>query len=256
MGCRKGGLMMTNIDCDYLVDYLNGTLTAEENQQFEHHLKTCTECQEIIEATGQLPYLADPVEPPTDMKARILSNVFDEKVEQNNHLKDQPIDQPKALKPAMSPIPIHKKRRKENVWKPLLAAVLLMSLLGNGYAFYQLSDQTAETETAIQSIELQPNATFTGTATAAMIEEEGLLNLVVQADRLAELETSQVYQVWLIKDGKPIPAGAFSPNPNGEGASYYQLETTSDEWDTIAITLEPKTGNELPEGEIVLSSEI
>ncbi|ANU23234.1 anti-sigma factor [Planococcus donghaensis] len=239
---------MTNIDCDYLVDYLNGTLSEKENKEFEQHLMTCSECQEIVEATGQLPYLADPVEPPTDMKARILSNVFDETVEQN--------DQPKALKPAMSPIPIHKKRRKENVWKPLLAAVLLMSLLGNGYAFYQLSDQPAGTETAIQSIELQPNEAFTGTATAAMIEEEGLLNLVVQADQLAELEASQVYQVWLIKDGKPIPAGAFSPNPNGEGASYYQLETTSKEWDTIAITLEPKTGNELPEGQIVLSSEI
>ena len=39
-------------------------------------------------------------------------------------------------------------------------------------------------------------------------------------------------------------------------SSYYQLETTSKEWDTIAITLEPKTGNELPEGQIVLSSEI
>lgn len=248
MGCRKGGLTMTNIDCDYLVDYLNGTLSELEKQQFEDHLTTCTECQEIAEATGQLPYLVDPVEPPIDMKARILSTVFDETAEQK--------DQPKALKPAMSPIPIHKNRRKESVWKPLLAAVLLMSLLGNGYAFYQLSDKEAGTETAIQSIDLQPNEAFTGTATAAMIEGESSLNLVVQADQLTELQASQVYQVWLIKDGNVIPAGAFSPNPNGEGASYYQLDATANEWDTIAITLEPNTGNTSPQGEIVLSSEI
>ncbi len=239
---------MTNIDCEYLVDYLNGTLSKEETVQFEQHLKTCTECQEIVEATSELPYLADPVEPPADMKARILSNVFKEDIE-----KDK---QPAALKPAMSPIPIHKNKRKESVWKPLLAAVLLLSLIGNAYAFFQLSDQDQETETAIQSIQLQSNETFTGTATAAMIKEEGSVNLVVQADQLTELEASQVYQVWLIKDGKPVPAGAFSPNPNGEGASYYQIEDAAKDWDTIAITLEPNTGNVSPKGEIVLSSEI
>ncbi|ANU10953.1 hypothetical protein A1A1_18317 [Planococcus antarcticus DSM 14505] len=239
---------MTNMDCDRLVDYLNGTLSADEIQQFEQHLKTCTECQEMIEVTGELPYLADPVEPPADMKVRILSNVFEEIPEQNNP--------PAALKPTMSPIPLHKKKSKANIWKPLIAAVLLVSLLGNGYAFQQLSDQDDALETAIKSFELQPNETFSGTATAALIEEEGLLNLVVQADQLAELDASQVYQVWLIKDGQPIPAGAFSPNPNGEGASYYQLEENTEEWDTIAITLEPETGNETPEGEIVLSSEI
>lgn len=240
--------MMTNIDCDYLLDYLNGTLSIDEVQQFEEHLKTCTECQEIVEATGQLPYLADPVEPPTAMKARILANVFEEEPVQDNPTV--------ALKPAMSAIPIRKNKSRRNTWKPLLAAVLLLSLLGNGYAFFQLSDKEGGPETAIQSFQLEPNAAFSGTATAELIEEDGLVNLVVQADRLAELDASQVYQVWLIKDGKPIPAGAFSPNPNGEGASYYQLEETAAEWDTIAVTLEPKAGNQLPEGEIVLSSEI
>ena len=240
--------MMTNMDCDQLVDYLNGTLSKDEMQQFEQHLKSCTECQEIVEATGELPYLADPIEPPAGMKSRILSTVFEEKPEQN--------DPPVALKPEMAVIPMQKSPRKIHLWKPLIAAVLIASLLGNAYAFMQLSDQDNEPETAIQSIELQPNEAFSGTATAAMIEEQGGLNLVVKADQLAELGASQVYQVWLIKDDKPIPAGAFSPNPNGEGASYYQLEEKSAEWDTIAITLEPETGNELPKGEVVLSSEI
>ncbi|MBT2572164.1 anti-sigma factor [Planococcus sp. ISL-110] len=239
---------MTNVDCDRLVDYLNGTLSEDEIEQFEEHVKTCTECQEIVEATGELPYLADPVEPPADMKARILSNVFEEKPEQNNP--------PAALNPAMSPIPLHRKKSKPNIWRPLIAAVLLASLLGNAYAFLQLSDQDDAPETAIESIELQPSEAFAGTATAEMIQEEGSLNLVVQANQLAELDAGQVYQVWLIKDDQPIPAGAFSPNPNGEGASYYQLEENLSEWDTIAITLEPETGNELPEGEIVMSAGI
>lgn len=240
---------MTNMDCERLVDYLNGTLSANEIQQFEKHMETCIECQEIVEATGELPYLADPVEPPAGMKARILSNVFEEE-----HKQDTPAS---ALNPAMSPIPLRKKKDKaQQMWKPLIAAVLLASLLGNAYAFMQLSDQQSGQETAIQSVELQPSETFSGTATAAMIEEEGSVNLVVQADQLADLDASQVYQVWLIKDDKPIPAGAFSPNPNGEGASYYQLENNSGEWDTIAITLEPQAGNDSPQGEVILSSEI
>lgn len=239
---------MNSMDCDRLVDYLNGTLSADESKQFEQHLKTCTECQEIVEATGELPYLADPVEPPVDMKARILSNVFEEKPAQN--------ESPAALKPTMSPIPMHNKKSKPNIWKPLIAAVFLASLLGNAYAFLQLSDQDEAVETAIQSIQLAPNEAFSGTATAEMIEEAGALNLVVQANQLAELDADQVYQVWLIKDDQPIPAGAFSPSPNGEGASYYQLNENSTDWDTIAITLEPQAGNDLPEGEVVLSAEI
>lgn len=240
---------MSNWNCDLLVDYLNGTLSDKEIQEFEEHLKGCDECQEIVEATGELPYLADPVEPPVEMKARILSNVFEE----------EPSASPAVSDSDTVPAPFVKRTAKRSWWTPLIAAGLLFSLLGNAYALWMLSDREepgTQTEAAFQSVNLQPSETFEGTATAAVIIEENTLDLVVQADQLEELEGSQVYQVWLLKEGQPIPAGAFKPNQDGEGATHYKLEENIEGWDTIAITREPDTGNEVPEGEIVLSSEL
>jgi len=239
---------MAKLNCDHVIDYLNGTLSKEEQLEFEQHLKTCTDCQEIIEMTGDLPYLADPVDPPAGMKARILSTVFEEEAEQKKS---------EEVKREPAPLITQKAVKKKNRWPVLIAAALFVSLLGNGYALLKLSEQP-ETggEMAFQSIDLQPNEVFGGTAKAAIIREEESLELVVQAEQLEALEGEQVYQIWLLKEGKPIPAGAFTPSANGEGNAYYSLEDNTEDWDTIAITLEPQAGNASPQGEIVLSSEI
>ncbi|MFC3212195.1 anti-sigma factor [Planomicrobium okeanokoites] len=299
---------MNNEHCDQLVDYLNGTLSAEENRQFEEHLKTCDECREIADATGQLPYLSDPAEPPAGMKSRILSNVFAEESESADpadsgtidgepenrsshsassassassaaagaavgnrassasHAESETSDRKPRNDERTNVVPMTGRGRKRNWVTPLIAAVLLVSLLGNVFAYMQLQEEPEQAapepaptppETAFQSVDLQPSEGFGGDATAAVIEEEnGALNLVVTAEQLAALEGDQVYQVWLIEGDNPIPAGAFTTNADGEGATYFNIDNSTEEWDTIAITLEPQAGNELPQGEVVLSAGI
>lgn len=248
---------MTKMDCEHVVDYLNGTLTEEEMHEFEEHLKNCADCQEIVELTGELPYLAEPTEPPAEMKTRILANVFAEEPEESE-MQPEP-----KLTPAPTPVamPAIKPKRKTAWQMPLIAAVLLLSLLGNAYAFFQLSDReavkTAEPEEpALREVVLQPSEAFAGAAQAKLIQDEDSLDVVVAGAELDRLQEDEIYQVWLIKEGKPIPAGAFTPSQTGEGAAYFSLKENTEGWDTIAITLEPKAGNQLPEGEVVLSSEI
>lgn len=249
---------MTDKNCDHLVDYLSGTLSPTETREFEEHLKTCKECQEIVEVTGELPYLAEPATPPAGMKSRILSNVFEEE----KAVPAAPVEMPVKEKTSAAPkaLPMKKSRTaKRSWWTPLIAAVLFVSLLGNAYAFWQLSDRqdpAGPTEAAFNSVNLEPTETFSGTGTAAVIRDEDSLELVVQATELEELQEGQVYQVWLIRGDEPIPAGAFTANPDGEGATHYNLEDDVEGWDTIAITLEPQAGNQLPQGEVVLSSGI
>lgn len=235
---------MNNANCEGLVDYLNGMLSEEETKEFEAHLAGCEECREIVDVTGELPYLAEAVEPPVEMKARILANVFDEEKEE--------------VLPVAAPAPqlVPKKAPKRNWLTPLLAAILLLSLLGNMYALMQNSGEQEADGPIFQSVALQPSEVFGGNATAAIVKEEGTLNVVVQAEGLEELTGTEVYQVWLLKEGQPVPAGVFTPNAVGEGATYYTMEENTEGWDTIAITREPESGNETPAGEIVLSSEI
>ncbi len=256
---------MNEKNCDHVIDYLNGTLTAEEMHEFQLHLNSCEDCRELVEAVGELPYLSESVEPPAGMKARILANVFDEsEQEEPNNEKSDPIQQPttEAQRPSSKPeskvVPMVKRPKGQSWLRPMIAAVLLLSLLGNAYAFMKLSDEGGggQTESAFQSIDLQASEGFGGNAKAALVRDGESLEVVVQADQLQELSGTEVYQIWLLKDGKPIPAGAFETDADGKGAAYYQLASNTEEWDTIAITLEPEAGNELPEGEIVLSAGI
>lgn len=245
---------MTNVNCDQLIDYLNGTLNEVEQKQFEAHLAECPECREIVDATGELPYLSDPIEPNSGMKARILDAVFDEG-QQGQPAEHEP------LKKETTPQPIIKPKRgfRSSKWTPLVAAGLLVSLLGNAYAFFELSDQPdapAAPEVAFETVDLQASETFEGTGTAALVHEEGALNLLVQANQLEPTSGDQVYQVWLLKDGQPIPTGAFTPSQENEGAVFFSLDEDTEGWDTIAVTLEPNRGNTAPQGEVVLSAAI
>ena len=218
------------------------------------------------------------------MKSRILSNVFAEdsvtgsssaasasssaassaaggKASSSSHAESEAPGRKPREENTSNVVPITDRGRKRSWATPLIAAVLVASLVGNAYAFMQLQQEQAEPAdpaeptTAFQSIDLQPSEDFTGGGTAAVIEEEGgALNLVVTAEQLAALEGDQVYQVWLIKGDQPIPAGAFTTNASGEGATYFNIDNNTEEWDTIAITLEPQPGNELPKGQVVLSA--
>lgn len=245
---------MTKMDCEQVVDYLNGSLTAEEARAFEEHMAVCADCREILDATGELPYLAEPAEPPAGMKDRILTAVFAEEAKTGgwHGLNAVP------AKESDFELETEARAPRERIWwRPLIAAVLVFSLLGNAYAFLQLSEREEPgAQTAFQSVDLQPGEAFGGTAKAAIIRDEESLEVVVQAEGLEELEGSEVYQVWLLKEGQPIPAGAFTPGQEGEGSTYFSLEEDTEGWDTIAVTREPEAGNELPEGEIVLSSSL
>lgn len=245
---------MTNVNCDQLIDYLNGTLNEDEQKQFEAHLAECPECREIVDATGELPYLADPVAPNAGMKARILDAVFDEE-EQQTPVSEEPTKRDRPAPPAT----MAKRGFRTSKWTPLVAAALLVSLLGNAYAFYELSDQPdapTAPEVAFETVDLQASEAFEGTGTAALVHEEGALNLLVQANQLEPTSGDQVYQVWLLKDGQPIPTGAFTPSQENEGAVFFSLDEDTEGWDTIAVTLEPNRGNTAPQGEVVLSAAI
>lgn len=243
---------MNNNPCEWLLDYFNGQLDEVPRRKFENHLAQCQNCREELDEltmlTKDLAFIAEPVDPPSEMKQRILGNVFETEKEEQ-----QPALQQTAEK------------RRGNGWiKPLLAAVLFASLLGNANTLLSKDEadnnagEKRETIDRLQtSVALKPGegAAFNGRAT--MVEKNDKTEMIIQAENLEPPEGSQVYQVWLLEKGKPYRAGTFVPNDDGLGAVTYHLDQAGEhEWDTVAITLEPSDDSKIPKGDIILSSEL
>jgi anti-sigma factor RsiW len=228
--------------CDHLFDYYNQHLNESDKAAFEKHLENCEDCREALVELHQLneflPYASEPINPPEGLEEQVFANIEE------------------------STVPFRKDKPQRRWLFPAAAAVLALSLLGNAYMFTQIQKEEEIQEQAVidqvtQYVEL---AAVTGNAkgTASIIKQGEQSSLVVQASQLEDLTKDQVYQVWLIKDEKPQRAGTFVTGQDGKGSVIFKMneEFARKDWDTVAITLEPDANSQLPQGEIVLASEI
>ncbi|KAA0544603.1 anti-sigma factor [Bacillus sp. BGMRC 2118] len=243
---------MVSNHCNLLLDYYNNSLTEQEKVQFEEHITSCKSCQEelqeLIAITEDFPYLSAPIDPPQGMKNRVLSNVFEE----GEHSKDN----------TEKAIHILPKRKRRSLSVASLAAALLLSLIGNIYLYgesRQSSEQLQEKElaTLIKEVQLSSTTNNTMIGKASLVDKDGVLNVVLTAEQLPKTKGEEVYQVWLLEDGKPYRAGSFVPNDNGSGLVTFEMKLEGNhDWDTVAVTLEPDINSNTPLGDIVLASEL
>ncbi|MEC2039269.1 anti-sigma factor [Bacillus altitudinis] len=243
-----------------VIDYFNGHLQGEEKTQFEEHIKHCSDCKEELEELTSLmsdiPFLAEDETPPAGMKDRILSRVFEEEIpETTTAAKSNP---PQDLKIVRDANEMKPPMKKKNQWLlPLVAALLLISAAGNVYFLTNGTDQAEQPVKVVATKSLASAESAKTTGAFSVIEHHGKKELIVSADGLkGQLDSSAVYQVWLIKGDQPVPAGAFKTDSKGEGTVTYALseKEANESWDTVAVTLEPKKDNKLPQGPVVLSA--
>lgn len=75
---------------------------------------------------------------------------------------------------------------------------------------------------------------------------------LVALSNLPALEPGQVYQVWLIDDGDPVPNVTFQPNV--AGAASVAVPGDVEAYRTLAITVEPSGGSTAPTTNPIISS--
>lgn len=245
--------MNQNLKCEQLMDYYNGHLNDVEKHTFEKHLKECPECQNELamleELNSDIVHGIEMVEPPTEMKNRILGNIFDEDVKQNS--------QSQSNNQAVDKI---KKERNYKKWMLPLAAALFLSILGNIYLYnaepdsvsisQALFDESVTTALAPASDQVNMDAKM------AMHSDENGETLVLEAHNFTNHQVGDVYQVWLIDEDTPYRAGTLVPNDHGDGFLVFNLENLEDvNWDAVAITLEQSPHNTTPEGNVLMSAE-
>ncbi|QPC48482.1 anti-sigma factor [Mangrovibacillus cuniculi] len=228
--------------CHQVIDFVNNQLTEKEQQAFEHHLASCSECKKEVEELQalmqDLPFAATPIEPPADLKERVLAKVLED---------DQPMVSEKVV-PML---------RKKNWYTPALAAALFLSVIANMYLISTNTDGEGQ-PTVIQSASLAPSDNSYQAFASIIGTEGGGQNLVIQASQLDELSGDEVYQVWLINEEGPIPTGSFTPDVSGNGTIVYNLskDLQKVDWDQVAISIEPNPNSETPLGEVVLAGNL
>ena len=85
-----------------------------------------------------------------------------------------------------------------------------------------------------------------------VIDSQGT-HLVVQAEKLPQLQNNEAYQVWLIHGDVKHNAGTFLSR-DGTGALYYTFEPG--DYEMVSITLEPDAYGEQPRGKVILEAPI
>jgi anti-sigma-K factor RskA len=75
-------------------------------------------------------------------------------------------------------------------------------------------------------------------------------------DKLAALDPSQQYQVWLLNGGNRTSGGVFSVNPDGYASLEIMAPKALSQYDSVGITVEPFGGSLAPTGLKVLGGTI
>ncbi|WP_168123879.1 anti-sigma factor [Paenibacillus sp. HB172176] len=237
-----------------------------------------------------LPHAADRLQPPPGMKRRILSTVLGEEASSAVAGDAMTVQLPERFlgreggeaAGESGTVREASKPSRRSAWERWslagisAAAVALvvysMVLTGqkqdlkkqiaeNRASVEQLEQQLADanspdlsTKQLVSAVTLSPAANdIVANGLATIVIDDKGTHLIVQAENLPQLQNTEAYQVWLLKDGKPRNAGTFLTT-DGNGALYFTFENS--DFDTIAITQEPDANGTQPRGDIVLSAKL
>jgi len=258
--------------------FVLGILEESEERQFAQHLKTgCRECRRAVEAAQTvaklLPYAAPQSAPPPELKRRLLNAIAAEA--QTGLPISEKGETMKSAPATIRPMPqrtFFQRVQGSLAW----AAVFLLIAIGYGYIVQrglitQLQHQLAEHRTEIKLLQFEMARQKTVIQQIQQSKASHLLLVDLRgtevkpsggvkvlldpqtsggsfiAYNLPPLTDEHDYQLWFLKDGKPVDAGVFHVNERGDYIGEIQhLPETLKGVAAFAITREPQGGRPTP----------
>ena len=288
---------MSTLTCAQVRDlaegFVLGALDPVQTHDVRDHLASCDQPHpEMDELGGAVPYLAEsvePVEPPVELKGRIMAAIDAElrAGQRADAAADRLISSlgagsirpaaaveaiqetpasPSALGASPAPIDMaaERARRRSPVrWLAAIAAVLIIAALGawniglsGQLATAQRQQAAVDRVLAIaqepggQAAILVPGAAG-GPAGLAAVAPDGSFALAIHG--LPATSGSQVYEAWVIApSGTPVPIGSFAVGSDGTGAlTAAQVPVASGL--TVGLTREATAGATTPTLPMVVS---
>lgn len=226
---------------DLIPAYVVGSLEPDEVDAVERHLATCQQCRaeaRQLARVGDELLLATPQhDAPPALRGRILAQV--------RSLSDDH-EQKHTVAPVQTPQPAPRSRNP--IARAFRAAFQPDEL--EGEASSELQNLLLDPESAVYAVSGTPDAPA---ASARLVASPRLDHAVLLANGLAAPGPGRAYQVWFLRDGRPIPNVTFAVDRQGRGISIVRIAAPFGSYDTVAVTPEPAGGSLSPTGPIVLA---
>lgn len=237
--------------------YALDALPPDEQAFFERHLAECDACRlEVTELQETATRLAAGVAatPPASLRARVLAAA-----DVTRQLPPEASAEP-AHAPVVELRPSRWQQLRERALMPVAAclALVVFALSGVIVSLNQRLDEAREEPAAIVSVlgasDLETvDLEVGGAATPSRFLYSAELDRgVLVAHDLPDPGTYETYELWLIHDGTPVPAGLFRPGEGGGAIADVSAPVRGAE--LVAVTIEPAGGSERPTGEVLASA--
>ena len=215
--------------------YALDALDDDETRAYEEHLAGCAVCQDNLAALSgtmvQLAFAAPPVDPPPELRERILEAA---RAERQN--------------------PVHAERenvvplRPKHSWRPssrtAVAAVVAIAaclVIGLGVWNVSLSNQLDHAR--------RLNAVGLEGASGSVVVGGGNKGVLVVSN-LGQAPAGKTYEAWVIDGGVASPAGTFG----GGGTIAVKLEHPVRSGSVVAVTVERTGGTQQPTSKPIITS--
>jgi anti-sigma-K factor RskA len=245
---------------DLAAAYALGALGPDEMREFEtllaHSADLRRDVAEYREVAALLGLGESGTGPPPDLRARVLAT---------------------AKSPSATVTDLPGRKRSPVAWAALAAGIAAVVALGAG--IFSLRRELRERDVAlaqrdstlaVQQQQLAERQALLETVldpemrvyqlTASGDPEPGIQlfwnqrrnQALVNAYRLKPVPPGRAYQLWFIRDGKPVPSVTFTPK-NGSATIGGVKVPSGGKISAAAITVEPSSGSAQPTSPIVLS---
>jgi len=261
--------------------YALGALAGKEREAFEAHLATCAECAAEVRAlegvVSALPYALPQVDPPSALRARVLTAAGAPQASSRSTVAQMPAD---------SHFSMTRTHISVNLAWLAVAAMLVGSVALGAYAVNlrqrvgglegqlreavnrldlterQLADATRAAERAqmrmavltspdLKEVSLKGQPAAPRAAGRAFWSRSN--GLLFAANDLPPLPAGRTYQLWFLTPGAPVSAGLITPDQNGRIAAAFDTPPGTPDPTGLAVSIEPAGGVPAPTGAIYLA---
>lgn len=238
--------------------YALNALERDEREFFERHLAACLACQrEVAELRATAARLGSAAAKPAP-----------------GHLRDRVLAEVAATR-QLPPIDAGTAITLGQRFRPLLSAAAALAFIiavGTSLLSVQLGNRLADVEAELQDVQARADAgeelaAVLGGANAHvtmleapagvrahLVSSEGAGHAVLITDGLPRPAEGLAYQVWVLRDGVPLPDRVFQPDPDGR--ALIAMEHGVSAADLVAVTVEPADGSVQPTGEIIVQGPV